>query len=229
MEADAHAQTPVLVTFARAEESRAFRRRLAARRTLRIGGVDALAGTLGRIEVVVAHTGIGPAAAGKVIASMLEDRSWWLVISAGFAGGLDPRLRVGDVVIEEHPHAGSQRLVSRAMPVETVVEKAVLFSETNAQAVDMETATLAAACSRAALPLIAVRAISDSAETPLPVPFAVWFDVVRQRPRPLALLGHLLGHPRRIAPFARFIRALPRVSAALALAIEGVIRALEHH
>jgi adenosylhomocysteine nucleosidase len=229
METDTHAHTPVLVTFARIEESRAFRRRLAAKHAMRIGGVDAIAGTVGRIEVVVAHTGLGPAAAPKVIASMLGARSWWLVISAGFAGGLDPRLRTGDVVIEEHPHAGSQRIVSRDAPVETVAEKAALFSETNAQAVDMETAAIAAACLEAALPLIAVRAISDPADTPLPVPFAAWFDAAHQRARPLALLGHLLANPRRIVPFARFVRALPRVSAALALAVEGAIRALEHH
>jgi hypothetical protein len=137
---------------------------------------------------------------------------------------------VGDVVIEEHPHEPNwQRIVSRATPAESVAAKAALFSETNAQAVDMETASIADACTRASLPLIAVRAISDTAHTPLPVPFSVWFDMARQRARPLALLWHLTLNPSRIAPFIRFVRSLPSVSSALALAVEGAIRALEHH
>jgi adenosylhomocysteine nucleosidase len=230
MESDTHANTPVLVTFARAEESRAFRRKLTAKRAARVGGVDVTKGTIGQIEVIVAHTGIGAASAKAVISSLLGERRWWLVIGAGFAGGLDPKLRAGDVVIEEHPHAtGPQRIVSSALPVERVEEKAALFSETKAQAVDMETATLATECARAALPIVAVRAISDAADTALPVPFAIWFDVAAQRVRPLRLLGHLIANPRSIGPFARFVRALPRVSNALAMAIEGSIRALEHH
>jgi adenosylhomocysteine nucleosidase len=228
METDARAQTPVLVTFARPEESRAFRRRLAARRAGK--GLIAASGRIGGIEVIVAHIGIGPAAAAEAAASLLGARRWWLVIAAGFAGGLDPRLGVGDVVIEEHPISpGARRIASRATPVETVAEKSALFLETKAQAVDMETATIASACSQASLPFVAVRAISDAADEPLPVQFSTWFDVAHQRVRPVALLGHLLASPRRIPPFVRFVRALPRVANALGLAVEAAIRALEHH
>jgi len=37
--------------------------------------------------------------------------------------------------------------------------------------------------------------ISDTASQSLPVPFSAWFDAQAQRPRPVALLRHLMLHP----------------------------------
>jgi adenosylhomocysteine nucleosidase len=89
-----------------------------------------------------------------------------------------------------------------------LVEKAVLAQSTGALGVDMETATVAAACEKTGVPLLSVRAISDSALEPLPVPFAHWFDLEAQRPRVFALLKYLATHPTQIAPFSRFVRGL---------------------
>ena len=55
------------------------------------------------------------------------------------------------------------------------------------------------------------------------MPFGAWFDAARQRARPFALVGYLLRKPSRAIPFARFVSRLPRVAAALALAIERVL------
>jgi adenosylhomocysteine nucleosidase len=143
------------------------------------------------------------------------------VISAGFAGGLDPALRVGDTLTMDFPGAP---ILSRAMPIETPAEKIAAFHETGARLVDMETATLADACASAGVPLVSVRAVSDSAEQFLPVPFGAWFDMQRQRARPFSLVLHLLRHPSHIAPFARFISRLPRVAQALAAAVESAVQ-----
>ncbi len=212
----------IAVTFALPQESQDFRRAL---RSVETVGPQVLRGQLNGVEVVVGHTGVGPDAAAKNIASVLTFRHPRLLISTGFAGGLNPRLATGDLLVSEnfsapalliksrhllegHARAHFGGLTSQSQPAETVAAKVALAATTGALAVDMETATLAAACAAADVPLLAVRAISDAASEPLPVPFAEWFDLAAQRPRPLALVRYLALHPVQIAPFTRFVRGL---------------------
>jgi len=210
----------VVVTFARPEESGAFLRKLGDVRKGKCGALAAWRGGLENVAVTVIHTGIGPAAAERAIREVLVHEKPRKVISAGFAGGLDPALRVGDTLASESPAAA---ILSRATPIETPAEKIAAFQQTGARLVDMETATLAGECADAGVLLVSVRAVSDSADQFLPVPFAVWFDTARQRARPLALVLHLLRSPSHIAPFVRFVSRLPSVARALAQAIEGAL------
>jgi adenosylhomocysteine nucleosidase len=210
-----------VVTFARPEESGAFRRRLAGLRRTKWGALPVFVGRCGESEVVVVHTGIGPVSAGRAMESFFAAGKPGLVIGAGFAGGLDPALRVGDTLVAEFS-AGA--ILSRPDPIETPAEKAAVFRESGARLVDMETAAIAAACERAGVPFVGVRAVSDSADEPLPVPFGIWFDVDRQRPRPFALLRFLIVRPARAVAFARFVLRLPRVAVSLADAVEGRLR-----
>ncbi|ABE40795.1 conserved hypothetical protein [Rhodopseudomonas palustris BisB5] len=116
------------------------------------------------------------------------------VISFGVAGGLDPSLRSGDIVIATEVMAGDRRwqseialsdeLVSSAglgrqrvvrgglVGVEQVVaardSKAALRSETGAAAVDMESHIAADFAAMAKLPFAALRVISDPANRSLP-------------------------------------------------------------
>ena len=212
----------IAVTFALPQESQDFRHAL--RHASATG--PWLLGNIGLEEVLVVHTGVGPAAAAENIAAFLAVHRPRMLISTGFAGGLDPRLATGDLLVAVNfsapallapsrallagdPRAHFGALTSQPHPAETVAEKAALFTATAALAVDMETASLAAACTRARVPLLAVRAISDPARDPLPVPFAEWFDLAAQRPRPLALVRYLARHPAHISPFTRFLRSLP--------------------
>jgi adenosylhomocysteine nucleosidase len=207
----------IAVTFALPEESRDFLRAARDRR-----------------DVTVLHTGMGLEAAARATEALLAGlRPDW-VLSGGFAGGLDPRLRLGDVLVAENfsspallPRCTSPRgpLVSRARPAELVAEKAALLRETGALAVDMETQAIAAACQRASVPLLAIRAISDTAHDPLPAPLAEWFDLARQRPRPRRLLAYLARRPSAIRPFVRFVRGLPIARRALTTAMLGAIAA----
>ena len=208
------------MTFARPEESGPFRRALAGLRKTKWGALPAFRGRSGKVDVIVIHTGIGPAAADAAIRAVLALEKPRLVVCSGFGGGLDPQLRVGDTLAVDF---SSGVILSMSDPLETPARKAAVFQKSGARIVDMETATVAAACSSAGVPLVAVRAVSDSADESLPVPFGVWFDAARQRARPLALVGYLLRNPSRAIPFARFVSRLPRVAAALALAIEGVL------
>ncbi len=208
------------MTFARPEESGAFRRKLCDVRKGKCGALPAWRGSIGKNAVTVIHTGIGPASAERAIRELLAHENPRRVISAGFAGGLDPALRAGDTLTADFP---TPLIFSKAIPLETPAEKIAAFRETGARIVDMETDILGAACAGAGVPLCAIRAVSDSADESLPVPFGVWFDTVRQRARPLALVTHLLRHPSHIAPFARFVLRLPRVAEALAQAIAAAL------
>ncbi|HYR57857.1 MAG TPA: hypothetical protein VEO95_04480 [Chthoniobacteraceae bacterium] len=204
----------IAIIFALPNESREFRRSLAA---------SSFAS-----QVRVSHSGAGPAAAARHVGRALADRPEML-IATGFAGGLDPALRSGDIVIATNfsdsaliararprrsLHFGA--LTSVALPVESIAAKSTLARDTGAIAVDMETAPVAAACVRAGVPLLAARVISDPSGEALPVPFAEWFDLERQRPRPLRLLAFLARQPAQIAPFARFVRGLAPARRALA-------------
>lgn len=116
------------------------------------------------------------------------------VISFGVAGGLDPQLKSGAVVIATEVMAGDRRwpaaealseeLIAGAgvgrqrvfrgglVGVEKVVTgqagKAALRSETGAAAVDMESHIAAAYAAEAGLPFAALRVVSDPAGRALP-------------------------------------------------------------
>lgn len=221
----------ILITFARPEESKAVFRRLEERRPTEVGAFPGCTARLGNVRVFCVHTGIGAGAVKHLLPALLQRWNPGMVLGAGYAGALDPALTVGDVILDDRTHGieGPRRIVSRHDPLETVEAKAAVFRETGARAVDMETEATAACCASFGVPMMAIRSISDTAAEPLPVPFAIWYDLSRQRPRPLRLLGWLAAHPARIAPFARFVRRLSGVSEALALSVEGVVRSAGNH
>lgn len=116
------------------------------------------------------------------------------VISFGVAGGLDPSLKPGDVVVATEVTAGDtrwlagfslneglitsltlgrRRVVRGGLAgVEEVVaakaRKAALWLQTGAAAVDMESHIAAAYAAEAGLPFAALRVISDAAHRSLP-------------------------------------------------------------
>ena len=115
------------------------------------------------------------------------------VISFGVAGGLDPTLKSGDVVVATEVLAGDDRwlagfsfgegliasvglgrrvvrgLLAGAEEVVSASHvKAALHSETGAAAVDMESHIAADYAARARLPFAALRVISDPASRALP-------------------------------------------------------------
>jgi adenosylhomocysteine nucleosidase len=218
----------LVVTFALPEESGNLFRALQRRRASPIRR-EWTTGEIGGTAVTVVHTGMGLEAAATTTAKLLQELRPAGVLSGGFAGALAPQLRLGEVIAAENfssPELLARvaasvrrgRLVSRARPAELVEEKTALHRETGALAVDMETEAIATACQQAGVPLLALRAISDTASDPLPAPLAEWFDLARQRPRPRRLLMYLWRRPSAIWPFVRFVRGLPRARRALTAA-----------
>jgi nucleoside phosphorylase len=218
----------IVVTFALPEESRAFRallRRNAAGRWQ--SGKQS-----GESGIVVIHTGLGQDAATEAVGALLRTHTPALVVAAGFAGAVDPDLEVGDLVVatnysdpellarSRNRARGAGRVFFGALQtvprvLETCEAKRQLARESDALAVEMETSAIAAECQHRGIPLLALRAISDTASTPLPIPFAASYDLLAQRPRPFGVMLHLLRHPKAALPLARFIRDLAVARAAL--------------
>lgn len=137
--------------------------------------------------------GMGPGLA-MIAARRLADAGAAGLVSFGLAGGLDPALSAGSIVL---PHEVISRdgaryrateawrgplsaLMARARPVAAgtvltsavsiaaVADKAAAFRETGAVAVDMESSGVAEVAAARGLPFIAARAIVDTAADALP-------------------------------------------------------------
>ncbi|MBE7157305.1 MAG: hypothetical protein INR62_02505 [Rhodospirillales bacterium] len=235
---------PLLVTFALTDESRAFIRLLS--NPVRLAPHDHLSPVSGELSgrpVIVLHTGAGDSAACQHrLTAMLESKRPRLVISSGYAGGLDPALRVGDLLLAQNRSdptlsAAVQTnldpdslfngaLSTQPAAAETVAAKAALHASTGALGVDMETVWIAAACVRAGIPLVSLRVISDAADRDFPVPNRILYDLTRQRPRFVALPLYLLTHPTRIRAFIDFVRGLNHARAQLTRSLARLIMAL---
>jgi adenosylhomocysteine nucleosidase len=163
----------------------------------------AFVGRVGSADIVAMVTGIGPARAVAALDHIQLSHAPALLISAGFAGGLDPDLKAGDSpqflwVIDDAGHAikltdgvprpsdaamkdaplpggaDGPRLLTLDRIADTVAAKRELFARHRAAAVDMETYPLARRAAELNLPLRVVRAISDPADFALPAEVLQW-------------------------------------------------------
>ncbi|HWY94832.1 MAG TPA: hypothetical protein VNX69_06565 [Steroidobacteraceae bacterium] len=142
---------------------------------------------------LLAVSGMG-AALAAIAARNLIDAGAAALMSFGMAGGLDPLLSAGTVVLpsEVISRDGTRLLTSRgwreqlcaavakqrpvdagalltsSRPIGAVAEKAAAFRETGAVACDMESLSVAEVSAAHNLPFIAVRVIVDTAEDALP-------------------------------------------------------------
>ena len=141
--------------------------------------------TAGRPGIATFITGIGRQNAEKSVRGFLQGCSPKLVLTCGFAGGLNPDLKIGDVVLEVQSSESTvqnQLIASGAKPVKficadriatTVAEKQKLRAETGADAVEMESAAIHTVCAERGIPCVTVRVISDTANEDLPLDFNV--------------------------------------------------------
>ena len=225
----------IALAFALPQESRGVVAALHAPHRSGSPALPVIFGKLGTQEVVVFHTGVGPLSTRKQLQRFWETHCGErvdCVISAGFAGGLDPTLPTGALILAENfperleiaratlgNRVRVHPLASAPVVLETPQAKAQYKSATRAFAVDMESATIADFFHKKGVPFLSLRAISDAAHEALPIPSAIWFDVHTQRPRPLALILFLVRHPARILPFSRFILTLRRARRTLTAAL----------
>jgi hypothetical protein len=148
-------------------------------------------------------------AVAGVCAPHLPDAAADLVLMAGLAGALDPSLMVGDLVVDDWPASLPlpPRVRRGAIHTDpriaaTPAQKASLFAQTQAIAVDMENATVREWARRHGAEFGAIRAISDRADQPLD-PAVLKLVDPWGRPRPLAIAQTLALHPRLIPHLLR--------------------------
>ena len=173
-------------------------------------------------EVAIFHTGVGQAAAEPAIERFLDAVRPTILVSAGFAGGIDDQLVPGDrIVAENYSDPALVRLVSdrfdstrirlgrlftAASVIDSPAERTQIARENGAFAVDMETSFIARACQQRGVRMLSLRAITDTLKKPFPIPPAVLFDISRQKTKPAALLWHLTTRPASIPRLIRFAR-----------------------
>ena len=138
----------------------------------------------------------------------VEPSRYRAVLLAGLAGGLDPSLAVGDLVLDGGAGGGMRRGLIHTSPtiVSTANDKARLFAATGALAVDMEGLAARGFAKKLNLPFLHLRAISDAATDGLDPALLNWVDSFG-KPRPLAAAAGLLRDPRRVAGVIRLARA----------------------
>jgi adenosylhomocysteine nucleosidase len=229
------------ITFALPQESAPFVARLHGAEKIERGALPIERGSLAANEIFVMHTGVGAQSCEARVENFLKQHRPRMLISSGFAGALDPNLQIGDIVIAENftdkslleklrglnqPRAFFGTLTTQQNVAETVGQKSALFRASGALAVDMETAGIAAQCGKFGMPMLSIRAISDTASQRLPVPLPVWFDTQKQKPRIAALLAFLASHPRTIPEFTCFVRGTFRAARALGDCLSRVVETL---
>jgi len=156
-----------------------------------------------------------------------------LVISAGFAGGLNPALSIGTVLFEadEGSGLGPKLLAAGARPgrfhcsarvVITAEEKQALWRSTGADAVEMESGPLRAICRERGVTSATVRVISDPAGETLPLDFNLLLDP-EPKLRYARITLALCMSPGKIGELLRFRQRLAPAAAALAPVLARVI------
>jgi adenosylhomocysteine nucleosidase len=151
-----------LVCFALEDEARAFRK-------------------VGDERAAVLVTGIGLENSKRVLEGFLKATTPERVFTCGFAGGLNPQLKSGEVVFETSDvelrkkleNAGAKAAMFHCVPLiaTTAAEKSELRRKTSADAVEMESEVIQSICRERGIQCATVRVISDEAGEDLPLDF----------------------------------------------------------
>ena len=122
--------------------------------------------------------GIGAAAARRATEAVIAAYAPELVYSAGFAGALDPGLKIGEIVVPKHvinfgdgsslDTGRGEGVVVTFTSVASPEQKRKLHASFGACAVDMEAAAVALAAQARGVGFAAVKAISDVADFSMP-------------------------------------------------------------
>lgn len=230
----------VAITFALPAESSDFVRRLSQTAVQERRGADGIHGQIHGRPVVVFHTGVGEKSCRRRIGDFLRQQQFKYLISTGFAGALDQELQVADLLLSENfsspellgsahlDFADQSLFVGKLATVPGIVdsktEREHWAKESGAVAVDMETEFIAAACAAQGIPMLSLRAISDTPSKPLPAPPSLLFDLDKQKTDFGRLALHLVRHPGALLRLNAFRQRIALARQALTNALDKLLR-----
>jgi nucleoside phosphorylase len=230
----------IAITFALPAESSDFVRLLAKPVAHTREGVLSVRGQIHGRSVAVFHTGVGKKSCRKHLEAFLRQEKFKYLISTGFAGALDAELRVGHLLLSENfsspelvasPHldlANAGLFLGKLATVPEVVdsksERDRWAAKSGAAAVDMETEFIAEACAAHRVPLLSVRAISDTPSDPFPAPPEVLFDLEKQKTNFARLASYLVTHPGALLRLNAFRRRVAVARQALTSTLDQLLR-----
>lgn len=160
--------------------------------TTNAAGLTVRQGRVRDRNVVVVISGVGQLAAARATQALIAGHRPSWVVSAGFAGGLDPQLRKGDILmadslvnsdgrrlamdlkIDPQTIAANKRLhIGPCAASDTILhrpsDKEALGRRSGALAVDMESWVVGDVCRQAKTRFLAIRVISDAVGDELPI------------------------------------------------------------
>jgi len=188
-------------------------------------------------STLVCCGGIGPSSAERAARTLLK-RGVTSLASWGIAGGLDPVLEPGGFLLPrdirsdsgavftvdedwrtrltealgDAAHAGT--LIESGRVIASAEDKATLFRETGAAAVDMESAAIAAVAHESSLPFVVLRTVCDPASGSLPPAALVAVDE-SGRTRIVPLARSLIRRPGQVLALFTLLRQANAAIAAL--------------
>ena len=167
----------------------------------------------------------------KAIALVKPER----VITAGFAGGLNPAIKCGAIVYEQDFEAGLGPLLEELGAISgkfychrrvatSIAEKRELWNSTGADAVEMESSVIRTICREQHIPSATIRVISDDASQDLPLDFNALMTS-DARINYLKLMWAVLSRPHRIPRLIEFQRQTVAAAQVLGVTLKQLLRA----
>lgn len=175
--------------FALSQEAGSVFDRFEHRRTTRGSGAVFHTGILNGLTAAAVISGIGQHNAENAAALLIDVFAPKKICSAGYAAGLSPRLKKGNICVAERvqrysdgqildltpgiprqglPENGKLTLLTVNETIHSPEQKAALLEKTGAELLDMETFAVAECCRQRKVPFLSVRIIFDAAGDPVP-------------------------------------------------------------
>lgn len=230
----------IAITFALPAESSDFVNLLETPGLISREGVETIRGHLHGKSVAVIHTGVGEKSCRARMEVLLRRERFEYLISAGFAGALEKELAVGHLLIADNfsspallqsprldlPDDGLflGKLLTVPKMIDSAAEREHRALRTGAVAVDMETEFIAEACAKCELPMLSLRAISDTPSEPFPAPPHVLFDLKKQKTDFARLGFYLATHPAALSRLNAFRQRVALARKNLANVLERILR-----
>ena len=161
---------------------------MSGKKSAKAGTINFIEGKFIGTDVVIAISGVGIKKARNCTNSLIKKYNPKIIISAGFAGALNPKLTLGEIVVpgwaasiknqekiqfeNRLPYIAFKYInggvLTESSFINSKEKKLDLFVKSGAEIVDMETWAIADAASKLETKVISVRAVSDLTNQHLP-------------------------------------------------------------